>query len=99
MIYRLQRKFIIICVVSIFSVIALIWGGLLVLNIVSLNKNMDILADLVSGGGGKFPVLFDEQFAPEKRHFPQDIFPCFLISQERCQRLLRSQFIPLRRNR
>ncbi len=72
MIYRLQRKFIIICVVSIFSVIALIWGGLLVLNIVSLNKNMDILADFVSGGGGKFPVLFDEQFAPEKRPHDAD---------------------------
>ena len=64
MIYKLQRKFILICTASIFSVIVLIWSGLLVLNIVSMNKNLDVLANFVSEGGGIFPSPFDENFRP-----------------------------------
>jgi len=55
MIYKLQRKFILICTVSVLAVVTLIFGIILALNISSMNKNMDILADRVSEGGGKFP--------------------------------------------
>ena len=55
MIYRLQRKFILISAVSIFLVIAIVFATILLFNISSTNQNMDILADSVSEGGGKFP--------------------------------------------
>ena len=60
MIYKLQRKFILICTVSVFAVIALVFGVLLALNVSSLNRNMDMLADRVSEGGGRFPGALDE---------------------------------------
>ena len=52
MIYRLQRRFILICTVSVLSVVALVFGVIVALNISSLNRNMDILADQISEGGG-----------------------------------------------
>ena len=66
MIYRLQRKFILISTVAVLSVIALVFGVILVLNISSMNRNMDILADRVSEGGGRFPGAFDELPFPDK---------------------------------
>lgn len=60
MIYKLQRRFILICTVSVLLVITLIFCVILALNITSLNKNMDILADRVSEGGGRFPGSFNE---------------------------------------
>ena len=67
MIYRLQRKFILISTVAVLSVIALVFGVILVLNISSMNRNMDILADRVSEGGGKFPGSFGEMMPPDKK--------------------------------
>lgn len=55
MIYRLQRRFIFISAVSIFSVIVIVFATILLFNISSTNKNMDTLADSVSAGGGRFP--------------------------------------------
>ncbi len=55
MIYRLQKKFILICVISILSVISIIYGLLLILNVNSLNKNLDMLADKIVEGNGRFP--------------------------------------------
>ena len=66
MIYRLQRKFILICTVSVLTVIALVFGVILVLNISSMNKNMDMLADRVSEGGGRFPGSMEEKPQPDK---------------------------------
>ena len=66
MIYKLQRKFILICTVSVLSVIALVFGVIVALNISSLNRNMDILADRVSEGGGRFPGSFDDGPKPDK---------------------------------
>ena len=66
MIYRLQRKFILICTVSVLAVIALVFGVILVLNISSMNRNMDMLADRVSEGGGRFPGSMDEKPQPDK---------------------------------
>ncbi|MBQ9806676.1 MAG: HAMP domain-containing histidine kinase [Clostridia bacterium] len=66
MIYRLRRKFILISTVAIFSVIALMFGIILALNISSMNRNMDILADRVSEGGGRFPGSVEEKPHPDK---------------------------------
>lgn len=64
MIYKLQKKFILICTVSVLAVITLVFGITLVLNISSLNKNMDMLTDKVAGGGGLFP----EASEPKSHH-------------------------------
>ena len=66
MIYRLQRRFILISTVAVLSVIALVFGVILALNISSMNRNMDILADRVSEGGGRFPGSFGEMMPPDK---------------------------------
>ena len=66
MIYRLQKRFILICTVSVLTVIALVFGIILVLNISSMNRNMDILADRVSEGGGRFPGSMEEKPQPDK---------------------------------
>ena len=55
MIYRLQRRFILISAISVFAVIVLVFAAILLFNISSTNRNMDILADSVSAGGGRFP--------------------------------------------
>lgn len=60
MIYKLQKKFILISTVAVLSVISLVFGVILILNISSMNKNMDMLSDQVSEGGGKFPGSLDE---------------------------------------
>ena len=60
MIYRLQKRFVLISTVAVLSVVALVFGVILVLNISSMNRNMDMLADRVSEGGGRFPGAFDE---------------------------------------
>lgn len=60
MIYRLQRRFILISTVAVLSVVVLVFGVIFVLNISSMNRNMDMLADRVSEGGGRFPDSFDE---------------------------------------
>lgn len=67
MIYRLQRKFILISTVSVLLVIALIFGVMLILNISSMNKNMDILADRVSEGGGRFSGSFGKMMPSDKK--------------------------------
>ena len=66
MIYRLQKKFILICTVSVLTVIALVFGVILVLNISSMNRNMDMLADRVSEGSGRFPGSMEEKPQPDK---------------------------------
>ena len=58
MIYRLQKRFIIICTVSVLSVAALVFFAILALNFSSMNRNLDVLADTVSAGGGRFPASF-----------------------------------------
>ena len=66
MIYRLQKRFILICTVSVLTVIALVFGVILALNISSMNRNMDMLADRVSEGGGRFPGSMEEKPEPDK---------------------------------
>ena len=66
MIYRLRRKFILISAISIFVVVALMFSVMLILNVSSMNRNMDMLADRVSEGGGRFPGSFEEKPFPDK---------------------------------
>ena len=66
MIYKLQRRFILICAVSILSVVTLVFSVILALNISSLNRNMDILADSVFAGGGRFPSPFENDHKPNR---------------------------------
>ncbi len=66
MIAKLQRRFILICTVSVLSVVALIFGVILVWNLSSMNRNMDILADRVSEGGGRFPPFQEEGHKPDR---------------------------------
>ena len=57
MIYRLQRRFILICTASVFSVVVIIFAAILLFNTYSTNQTLDVLADSVSAGGGRFPTL------------------------------------------
>ena len=61
MIYKLQKRFILISTVALLTVIALMFSVILVLNISSMNRNMDLLADRISEGGGRFPGSFEEK--------------------------------------
>ena len=70
MIYRLQRKFILISTVAVLAVVALVFIVILTLNISSMNRNMDMLADRVSEGGGRFPgppndIPFPDRMPPQ----------------------------------
>ncbi|MBQ7344392.1 MAG: HAMP domain-containing histidine kinase [Clostridia bacterium] len=67
MIYRLQRKFILISTLSVLLVVGLVFGVILALNINSMNRNMDILADRVSEGGGRFPGSLGDKELPNER--------------------------------
>ena len=66
MIYKLQKRFILISTVSVFMVVALVFGVIFILNVSSTNRNMDILADQISEGGGIFPGSFDERLPYDK---------------------------------
>ena len=66
MIYRLQKRFILISTLSVLLVVALVFGVMLALNVSSMNRNMDLLADRVSEGGGRFPGSFGEMMPPDK---------------------------------
>ena len=67
MIYRLQRRFILISTASVLLVVLLVFGVILALNISSMNRNMDSLADRVSEGGGRFPGEGIDGFKPNKK--------------------------------
>ena len=66
MIYRLQRKFILISTVSVLVVVTLAFGVILAWNISSMNRNMDVLADRVSEGGGQFSDVHQGGHRPDK---------------------------------
>ncbi|MGM9643783.1 MAG: sensor histidine kinase [Eubacteriales bacterium] len=74
MIYRLQRKFILISVVSVFAVIILMFSLMTAFSISSMNNTLDLLADKVSAGGGNFPDLFGNNKVPKpnKTYEPRD---------------------------
>ena len=67
MIYKLRRKFILISTISVLTVITLVFTVILVLNISTMNRNIDILADRVSEGGGIFPDIFGDKPPIDKK--------------------------------
>lgn len=64
MIYKLQRKFILISAISIFAVVLLIIVAFGVINYNLMNKTLDTLAESISHGGGRFPDSFGAQPTP-----------------------------------
>ena len=68
MIYKLQRKFILISTISIMSVVIAVFVAMVLFNFHSINKTMDILADSVSEGGGRFPA--SNPTGPKPGSFP-----------------------------
>lgn len=74
MIYRLQRKFILICALSVLLVVSLVFAVILVWNVSSMNRNIDVLADRVSEGGGRFPDSFGEKPPHDKEFHGSDRF-------------------------
>ena len=56
MIYRLQRRFIFISTISILAVVLLVFVAIFLFNVSSTNNTLDVLADSVSEGGGRFPA-------------------------------------------
>ncbi|MBQ4091173.1 MAG: HAMP domain-containing histidine kinase [Clostridia bacterium] len=73
MIYTLQKRFILISTVAVLSVVALVFGVILALNVSSMNKNIDMLADRVSEGGGRFPESSPEKPPHEKEPHKNDL--------------------------
>ena len=71
MIYRLQRRLILICTGSLLTVVALVFCVILCLNLFSLNRNMDALADRVVEGGGRFPGVHDQMPPPDGNRPPK----------------------------
>lgn len=61
MIRRLIRKFMLICTISVFAVVTVIFLIIAGLNIASMNRNIDMLTDSLSEGGGMFPDSFDDR--------------------------------------
>ena len=81
MIYKLQRRFILISTISVLAVVVLMFGVILALNISSMNRNVDILADRISEGGGRFPKNFNEDFKVSKKP-PKDVNDFDFITPE-----------------
>lgn len=81
MIYKLQKKFIIISTVSILAVVIIVFGLITAFSVSSMNRNLDVLADSISEGGGRFPDRFAEGRPPKKEEeIPRPSFD--FITQE-----------------
>ena len=65
MIKRLRKRFIAISISSILAVILLVFLLMLLFNVSMMNNNLDMLADNVSRGDGRFPDLFGEPTKPQ----------------------------------
>ena len=74
MIYRLQKKFIAVSALSILAAVVLVLGLVSLLNLTSMNRNLDILADSIYEGNGRFPDRFKEEHPP-KRSCPTKTSP------------------------
>lgn len=66
MIYRLRKRFILICAASVLTVVTLVFGVIFVLNLSSMNRNIDSLTDKISDGGGLFPDASAQKPYPNK---------------------------------
>ncbi len=68
MIYRLQRRFILICAVSVLLVVVLIFVLIAVFQISSMNRALDTLTDSLSAGNGRFPDSFGDRIPRPDAH-------------------------------
>lgn len=59
MIYRLRRKFIIICTVSIVAVFTVMFSLICLFSAISTDSTLDMLTDAIAEGRGRFPDSFD----------------------------------------
>ena len=76
MIKKLQRKFILITAVSLFSVLAVVVAAINIINSYQLNENQNVLFDMLSGGEGKFPDFFGRDMGtpPDGKQFDERKF-------------------------
>ena len=65
MIKKLRKRFIAIATTSILAVILLVFLLMSIFNVSMMNKNLDMLADNVARGEGKFPDLFNDVTKPQ----------------------------------
>lgn len=56
MIRKLRRRFILICTISVISVVLIVFLLIIMLGIHSMDRNLDVLAERISDGGGRFPA-------------------------------------------
>lgn len=56
MIRKLRRRFILICTLSVLSVVLIVFFLIIILGVHSMDRNLDMLADRISDGGGRFPA-------------------------------------------
>ena len=68
MISRLQRRFILICAVSVFLVVVLFFVLIAVFQISSMNRTLDTLTDSLSAGNGRFPDSFGDRIPRPDAH-------------------------------
>lgn len=72
MIYNLQKRFILISTVVVLAVIVLMLALIFTLNLSSMNRNIDMLADRVSDGRGSFPDNMGEKKPRDKDFSKRD---------------------------
>ena len=72
MIYKLRRRFILVSTVAVLSVVVMVFTVILALNVSSMNRNVDMLADQVSEGGGRFPDTFEDMPRPDRLPRPEE---------------------------
>ena len=80
MIYKLQRKFIAVSAISLFSVILLMFVAFTVLNFLSMNRSLDALTERISKEDGRFNGQADEP--PQKPDGPRPQSPTDFITPE-----------------
>ena len=80
MIYKLQRKFIAVSAISLFSVILLMFVAFTVLNVLSMNRSLDALTERISKEDGRFNGQSDEP--PQKPDGPRPQSPTDFITPE-----------------
>ena len=55
MIWKLRKKFILICFLSFICVFAILFSAICVINSLQTNADVDELTDMIAKGNGKFP--------------------------------------------
>ena len=64
MIKKLQRKFVMITMISLLAVLLLVVGGINGLNIYQITGKSDILLEMLAENGGSFPKQWDKGSHP-----------------------------------